>query len=252
MWRIISTVVTVLLGILWFIFLRPTVLGGSTSYVIVSGTSMEPTLYQDDLVIAKKQDSYKVGDIVTFHAENSLVIHRIVGLPTADEGYTTQGDNKQEPDPWHPTDEEVLGRKWVHIPGAGSWLEKLRQPMGLAMIAAALTFVIMLGSSGGGEQAAVAQPGFFDRLWLFIVGYVSGSEKDFRALWRKARRPVEENLEYIEYQSFTLSDKESEPAPTPDTPLDEVGRFVEFHTTGFLRDVRTLWRRYKQQRRENR
>jgi signal peptidase I len=248
MWRLISTILTVLLGIVWFIFFRPITLGGSTSYVIVSGTSMEPTLYEDDLIIAKEQDGYEVGDIVTFHAENNLVIHRIVG--TSAEGYVTQGDNKEDPDTWHPTNEEILGKKWLYLPGAGVWLERLRQPMGLAIAAAALTFLIMLGGSGG-EQTAAAQPGVFDRLWLFIVGYVSGSRKDFRALWRKARRPVEENLEYIEYKTFTPSHDKEEREPIPEGTLDEAERFVEYHINGFIRDVRVLWRRFKQQRWKN-
>ncbi len=38
----------------WAIFLRPTALGGSASYIFVNGVSMEPTLVTGDLVVLQR------------------------------------------------------------------------------------------------------------------------------------------------------------------------------------------------------
>src|SRR5687768_9615768 len=81
--------VLVLLGG-WFVFLAPTNLGGPTAYIEVSGHSMDGTYQTGDLVITREQDSYEVGDIVTFRVDNGgKVIHRIIG-GNGTEGYTLQ------------------------------------------------------------------------------------------------------------------------------------------------------------------
>ncbi|NTV39650.1 MAG: S26 family signal peptidase, partial [Demequinaceae bacterium] len=46
-------------------YLWPTQLQGSTSMVIVSGRSMEPTYFSGDLVIARKMDP-TVGDVIVY------------------------------------------------------------------------------------------------------------------------------------------------------------------------------------------
>lgn len=244
MWRIISTILVALLALVWFIFFRPTTLGGPATYVIVTGDSMEPTLHDGDLVVTRKRASYQPGDVVTFHVADGNVIHRIVD--TTPDGFVTQGDNKASVDPWTPDADQVLGRQWLYLPRAGLPLQVLQQPMMLAIIAAAITLLIMLGS--GGQAPASTELGLGERLWLFVVSYVSESKKDFRALLRKARRPVKENLEYIEYRSFKLSGEEGEPEPAPedDSLRGEIGRFFTYHLKGFIRDVRILWRRFRQ------
>jgi hypothetical protein len=76
----------------WFIVLGPSVIGGPATYLFVSGTSMEPTLSTGDLVIARRAETYEVGDIVAFHvpqdaegvARGGLVIHRIAGGSATD------------------------------------------------------------------------------------------------------------------------------------------------------------------------
>ncbi|MER3397507.1 MAG: hypothetical protein C4316_03050, partial [Chloroflexota bacterium] len=85
----------------WFFFLRPGFLGGPAGYIIVSGPSMEPTLYEKDLAVVLAQDEYALGDVVAFRVEGGIVIHRIVGGdPQA--GYITRGDNRESPDMWRP------------------------------------------------------------------------------------------------------------------------------------------------------
>jgi len=124
----------------WLLWLRPHFLGGPAAYVIVSGRSMEPLLHTGDLVITQHQTSYDVGDVVAYRVNQQLVIHRIVG-GSAIEGFQTRGDNKQSTDPWTPTARDVVGRLWIHLPGAGKILGKLRQPMVFAALATGTAIV---------------------------------------------------------------------------------------------------------------
>jgi signal peptidase len=130
--------------IAWTLLLRPESLGGSVSYDLVSGTSMEPTLHESDLVLARKQSTYQAGDIVTFRVEGGNVIHRIVG-GSAEEGFIMQGDNNDAADPWQAKPDDILGKMWIRIPSGGRAIEVLRTPLVLAAIAAAMGVYMILG-----------------------------------------------------------------------------------------------------------
>lgn len=143
-----------LLGLLlgWFLLLRPSVLGGPASYVIVSGQSMVPTLNGSDLAVLQKRSDYRPGDIVAFRvpegepAEGAMVIHRIVG-GSAEEGFVMQGDNKKASDLWRPTNDDILGRMWFRLPRAGLFLTFLQQPLILGSVVGGLGMISVL--SGG-------------------------------------------------------------------------------------------------------
>lgn len=130
----------------WVFALRPVGLGGPATYVIVAGRSMEPTHRTGDLVIARTERNYRVGDVVAFRvpdagtSEGPVVIHRIVG-GDADDGYVLQGDNKDEPDIWRPRPNDILGRAWVEVPGVGLVLAAARSPLALAALAAMFAFL---------------------------------------------------------------------------------------------------------------
>jgi signal peptidase len=138
----LSTAPVVVLAIVWFLWLRPVNLGGPATFVIVSGISMEPTLYSGDLVILHEQPEYRVGDIVAYRVEGGNVIHRIV--ETEGERFILQGDNKPGVDPWQPVAGDILGRLWLHIPDAGSSMEKLQEPLWLAVFIAIICFVLLI------------------------------------------------------------------------------------------------------------
>ncbi len=121
-------------GLAWLVW--PASLGGEVTFVMVSGTSMEPRMHTGDLVLVRERDGYEVG-------EGSIVIHRIVG-GDADTGFVTQGDNRDRPDTWHPTGADVVGERHVFVAGAGNWLARLRNPLPLAYLAGAMTLVAML------------------------------------------------------------------------------------------------------------
>jgi len=138
--------------VVWFLLLRPPFLDGPASYVMVAGRSMEPTLSGGDLAVVRQQDTYAPGDIVAFRVpkgepgEGAIVIHRISG-GTAENGFIMQGDNKRYPDPWHPTEDDIMGEMWVSVPGAGRLLGYLRAPLPLATLAGWLALVLV--ATGG-------------------------------------------------------------------------------------------------------
>jgi signal peptidase I len=127
--RVISWAVFLVTIAGMYVWAAPTSLGGSTSYVLVDGGSMEPTYRHGDLVIAQEQDEYFIGDNIVYDAPIDRpfnVIHRIVA-PT-DGGFITQGDNRDEPDGWIAPHEAIHGAARFHIPKGGALIVFLRQP----------------------------------------------------------------------------------------------------------------------------
>ena len=131
----------------WWNTIRPVPLGGPMGYVLVRGVSMLPTFHTGDLVLTRREPSYHTGEIVAYHVpkgdfgSGTVVIHRIAG-GSAQNGFTMKGDNNAFEDDWHPKPADIVGRAWLHIDRAGSWMAALRAPLPLA--AAAATFVIVM------------------------------------------------------------------------------------------------------------
>lgn len=131
--------VLVLLLVAWAVTFRPTQLGGPATYIVVSGDSMEPVLHEGDLVLLRAQKTYDVGDIVTFAVpkgepgEGALVIHRLIGAEG--EAWIPQGDNRDVADAWRPTDDDIKGELWMHLPRGGERLMTIMQPPLLAALA---------------------------------------------------------------------------------------------------------------------
>lgn len=74
-WKIISLIITLLLIIILLIIIN-------TSYFYkINGTSMYPTLKQNEYVFCLKQFQIERGDIVAFNNLGNNVIKRIIGLP---------------------------------------------------------------------------------------------------------------------------------------------------------------------------
>jgi signal peptidase len=120
-------------------------MGGPAGYVMVTGVSMEPTIDDGDFVLTRAQDRYEIGDIVAFDVDGSVVIHRIIG-GSGEPGFVMQGDHNDSKDSWHPTTQDVLGKRWVHIPGLGGILQQLRgSPVALGGFVGLLLALATLG-----------------------------------------------------------------------------------------------------------
>jgi signal peptidase I len=147
--RLLLLIGAVLVAVTWFTWLRPTALGGSASYVIVQGSSMEPTYSDGDLVLIREGASYTQGDIIAFRAGGTFddptrIIHRIVG-DAANGAFITQGDNRDRTDPWTPGADDIIGRAVLHVPMAGQLAGFLTRPELFAALGGAAVIV-------GGER----------------------------------------------------------------------------------------------------
>ena len=142
-WRAATLVMFVAVLASWFVWLRPTWMGGSASVLTVRGVSMEPTYRYGDVIIAHPRSSYEIGDIIAFRVPEgdvgagTVVIHRIVG-GDASTGFVTQGDNNPDPDEWRPGPADILGAARWRIPALGRLMSLLHSVAGIAMVAGLL------------------------------------------------------------------------------------------------------------------
>jgi signal peptidase len=148
-WRVVCIVSFVGLVVGWTIFLRPQFLGGPAGYVTVSGTSMQPTMHTGDVVLLHRRAAYRRGDVIAYHVprgqagEGHVVIHRVVGGSAA-RGYVTRGDNRDSDDFWRPKPSDVIGTKQVLVPGLGRIARLILSPIGLGLLAALATIVLLI------------------------------------------------------------------------------------------------------------
>lgn len=69
----------------------------------VSGTSMEPTLEDGDIILLVKTDNFETGDLVGFYYQNKLLLKRVIGGPgdiidiDAEGNVTVNGELLDEP-----------------------------------------------------------------------------------------------------------------------------------------------------------
>jgi len=138
----------VMMIVTWLAF-APTQAGGMASYIIVIGNSMEPNFHIGDLVITHQESIYQIGDAVVYRnlELGSFVFHRIISQEL--ERYTLKGDNNSWTDTYQPSREEVLGKLWLYIPRGGVYVQKIRNPFTMALIAGVLggVFAISLFKS---------------------------------------------------------------------------------------------------------
>jgi signal peptidase I len=102
-------------------FLWPASLGGGTSMIAVQGTSMQPTYHTGDLLMVRHNGSPDIGDVIVYSIPEdepgggNRVVHRIVARRD-DGSIVTQGDNRDTPDPFHITEQDVVGSPVLLLP----------------------------------------------------------------------------------------------------------------------------------------
>jgi len=139
--RLLSgALVLIALGLLWYYF-APVALGGSTTYVVTDGISMEPRFHTGDLALVRSQSSYHVGEIVAYNSKvyHTVVLHRIIAR--AGDRYVFKGDNNNFVDFEHPAASQLIGALWLHLPGWGTRLKSLSSP---ALVGALVAFAVLL------------------------------------------------------------------------------------------------------------
>jgi signal peptidase I len=123
----LAAVVTVCGG---WLLLAPTTVGGPVSLVISSGPSMQPKFHTGDLAVLRSSSTYHVGEVVGYHSptlHNEVVLHRLVAADG--NRWNTKGDHNSWLDPDHPTNADIVGKVWLHVPKGGLLLTRVLLPL---------------------------------------------------------------------------------------------------------------------------
>ncbi|HEU0335605.1 MAG TPA: signal peptidase I [Gaiellaceae bacterium] len=143
-----AAAIVLLAAACWLLW--PTQLGGRTGYAVIVGTSMEPELSRGDLAVVRERPAYEVGDAVLYRNSDvhRNVLHRIV----RDQGdrFLLKGDANDFLDGARPTEQQVVGKLWVVLPGVGTVVEWLQKPLNAAIVALVAFFLLL----GGGREAS--------------------------------------------------------------------------------------------------
>jgi signal peptidase I len=134
-WRnsLLSAGILALTITFWVLF-APVQFGGGASYVILSGNSMAPDFLTGDLVVVRSEQAYNKGDAVAYrHPEIGHVFHRIIGFHE-DGRFLLKGDHNDWIDAYTPSEEDIVGKLWIHIPGIEKTLLALRSPWAFAIL----------------------------------------------------------------------------------------------------------------------
>jgi signal peptidase len=148
------------------LLLRPPALGGSVSWVFITGSSMEPTMRTGDLVVVVPVDTYVVGDVIAFKPVVTLpgiIVHRIMS-GDGQTGFVVQGDNNPRHDFNRPKASDMIGKVVLHVPMVGRLFEALKEPPvmgGLIILVVAYMGLPWLqkrrGGTGGGKSGKDAK-----------------------------------------------------------------------------------------------
>ena len=126
------------------IYFWPASLGGDTTFMMVQGNSMLPTILPGSVVVAKAAPEYNVGDIIAYTqrdgSASKIIVHRI--LENDHRGrLVIQGDNNPSPDAGFPTDRDILGTVLFSTPYVGDIISLFKNPLFMAVAAGLLFFI---------------------------------------------------------------------------------------------------------------
>lgn len=118
-------------------------------YGVVS-QSMRPTLKKGDLILVKRQNNYKSGDIITFSnpkgiKKSDTVTHRIVGIAN-EKGhiiYKTRGDANNGPDDWKVGESSIVGIIVYSLPLLGYIISVSKTPYGFVLLILLPAFILL-------------------------------------------------------------------------------------------------------------
>lgn len=148
--RVLAGALGLLLLAAGWLFFGPTQVGGSTSYAVIVGTSMEPMLQRGDLAVIREESTYRTGDVVLYESPQlgSNVLHRIVRVQGG--RFVLKGDNNDFLDTEQPTEAQIVGKLWLSAPKVGRVTEWLRDPLHAAILVGLATLLALGGGAGVG------------------------------------------------------------------------------------------------------
>lgn len=144
--NLIITIILVIIGLITATFViekvifkvdTPNILGFRMLQVATG--SMSNTLEINDLIVIKQyssEDDVKVGDIITYKKNDSLITHRIVETCKTNTGmqYITKGDSNGSKDTEPVVYEEIYGKYVFTIPFLGKVIAFMQKPVGMTVV----------------------------------------------------------------------------------------------------------------------
>lgn len=129
--------------------------------IIVSGDSMQPHHFENDLAIIKNTPEgteYQTDDVICYQSsEGYYIIHRVFGTETKSDGetvYVTKGDNNEAPDPVRVQAGQILGTECAVLGGFGAFMLFSSTPVGM-LLCFVLPLIVIV--------AAFTVPGWLER-----------------------------------------------------------------------------------------
>lgn len=144
--KLISNLSKALIIILVLLFSTSLFLG--YKFLVISSSSMTPTLKVGDLVITGRSYDASEGDIIAFMLRDKIVVHRIVKIDTSSSKiiYYTKGDALDTMDPWSLNKENILGKVIFVAPYIGMPMIYMMGFFGdyITSVIATITFILAL------------------------------------------------------------------------------------------------------------
>lgn len=111
------------------------------SAYLISTSSMEPTLNEEDIIIIKKckEEELEKGDIITYKIDDgNIITHRIIDIldeeDCGEKQYVTKGDNNNIEDSEHILFSEIEGKMIIKIPKLGKVLNVLKDGIVIILV----------------------------------------------------------------------------------------------------------------------
>ena len=111
------------------------------SAYLISTSSMEPTLNEEDIIIIKKckEEELEKGDIITYKIDDgNIITHRIIDIldeeDWGEKQYVTKGDNNNIEDSEHILFSEIEGKMIIKIPKLGKVLNVLKDGIVIILV----------------------------------------------------------------------------------------------------------------------
>lgn len=100
--------------------------------VVISG-SMEPSISVNDLIILKKTDDLRNGDVIVYERDKEMIVHRIIDISNDEMTITTKGDaNNVADDPINRS--AVRGKVIFDIPYIGKAVRFVKTKQGIISV----------------------------------------------------------------------------------------------------------------------
>ena len=114
------------------------------AFLVVATGSMNGTIDQGDMIIVKKTNDYKLGDIVTYVEKdtNTPVTHRLVNYGKEEGTFITKGDANNTADTFPVSEDQIAGEVVLVIPKLGIVFDWFLTGGGLIYLIAMIIIIV--------------------------------------------------------------------------------------------------------------